>query len=526
LPLEGDNTGVQIAVANNDPNPVTVLIYTGTTNVNNTTQWSMTLQPGETQTYLPPAGIVSFLSLSGATDNANVQALAQHTHTVNGKVVSETVPAIPTTTKSTGEWTYAPAPLVPGRIGEQDTMAQGYWIITLDANAGSQVGLLNRVGNPDPSRITTHNLDAWSAIYVPDFLAELNIQGISKGQLLFQPTSPGIIAATKLLNNTSGDHHTVHALAKRLAENKFSFPLIRHLTTGVQFPQYTDIDVINPDPDPLTQFFGTAYQPRGATGTPTDGGGAQLDALTHYLYQDAIQTFFGYNSNPADMIGAATGSNAATMLAWNTIRTAMPHGDVGAMFAAINNRDSCGTTSEYQCNLIGLRQGDGYTTKIEINNLSSATNVIKAEVITEAGVIAGTTQYTLRDRENIEITDLLDQYGTLTNARVRLTTIRSGGSGTNMDAFTAAAITTSLDGDEDYQQAVKGAKLPAANVTGDQVLAMHLDYIVTNAGSFYLSNREIGCATQGNCGVASITDTLSQIYARGTSQDGCQVRHS
>ncbi|MEP0775271.1 MAG: hypothetical protein HRF46_13000 [Acidobacteriota bacterium] len=504
VPLEGDNREVRLVLANVDPNVVNVKVYTDADKVH---PQQLVLAPGESKTLVPAGGLAGFITVEGASDAANVIGIARHAHVVNGKAVSETVPFVPVGHAALGvERSYAPAPLVPGRLGEAGTTAQGYWLCSVDHNTGSEVGLAHNSGTIYPDHVTRHFLAPWSVVYVPDVLAELNVVGISKGQLLFQPTAPGIIAVTTLRENNSGDHSTLMALSKRLAEDKFTMPIIRHLTSG-PFAQYTDISVINPDASPLQQYFGAAYQPRGVSGTPTDSGGRQLFALTHYLFDDAIQTFFGHNDNPPDMEGSAPGHNEATMLVWNRIRTAMPHGDVGAAYPVIHYRDMCGTKNEYQCNLIGL---DGNAT-IGLHNRSPVPTTVKLEAITDAGIIASTQHVTLGTYENRELEGVIPS--NLTNARVRLTVIRSGVYGDDsIDRFAAWATTPGADGDEDYQAAkqVPGSLADAVD--------RYITFWKPNANyQFWVSNTEYRRMINGSSKTPSFLDPLVDAIYNGSS---------
>ena len=500
VPLSAETV---LTLANLDPNPVTAKVYS---DVNTLFPVTVSLEPGEQKNVSPPAGLAAFLSLDGASDDANIHVIATHRWSVNGKPLEEIVAAVPKNKFfDTGQWGYMPGSLRPGHPGEEGKISGSLLACASDQTGPIELVLFNGTGNivynknGEPA-VLEPRLKRFSCVAYPDLFTAFNVdpdQDVLRYQVTSVPFTTGMVVYISLTENNSGDRDTIKALSQNQMETMFTLPIVRRLTTSVPFAQYTDLHAINPSQTPYTRMLNFNFTERSSPGQPLTGTGREIHALTHHFWKDIVSNIFVGLPQGSERLGATTGSTRENelVLAWSKIRTVMPYGDVGAWVPGLNQRDVCGKTAT--CSLIGLE--NGYT--LGLVNRSPYQNTVRIDVHDATGLLLGSEELVLGKYENKE--RLLTGYEGV--ARVRLT-------GSHDDrGFHAWATNTTPDGDENYQAAKK--------IPGDAAVNYVNKWLRDNTewplNEFWLSDKETCCMWLENCGVTGYRHLLAS-YLVGT----------
>jgi len=461
----------ELGIANLDTVAASIAVYSGGTptildgntwlnilttpelNLEEAVPVNLTLPAGGFARMIPQTSLYAAISVGGANPDL-VQVIAQHTHTVNGHILTETVPAtrlgemIPA-----GGTGYLPGPADPAHFGDPVGVLQG--VIIISGHDATAFDLMMESLNGGLQLSPIHiDLDPRSSRYIPDIWKALNGQPSPDSGLYYlkvQPTS-GAVAVYDLLTDTASGKHTTLLAAQDNGEIDFLFPVQRRFEASSQ--RITEAHAIYPAAGRSSVFL-PLLQQRDSNGQPMPSIKLRkqvVGALWHGAWSDVVselflpQTSYGVDGFIAGH-GAIWDSSInlsdfvdgphVPLFVWGNQRIIKPYGDVGQWMPALYASDACGGSSESPCSTISITP----LTRILLSNASADSLPINIEFYDSSAKIS-TEQRTLRQNENVMIS------GIIPPGAVRLVTRAPAG---NTGAYYLVTQTPTAGDCEDYQ---------------------------------------------------------------------------
>jgi hypothetical protein len=455
--------GTELGIANLDTADAQIAVYSSAPTIS-AVPVRLTVPAGGFAWVTPQTGLFAALSVAGATPDL-VQIIAQRTHTVNGHVLTETVPAVSIDELiPAGRTGWIPGPENPAWFGNAVGVTQGVLMLTskdpaeldilIATSGGYQVDKSHYVVNP------------WSSILVPDIYRACRggfgcspAIGDGNWYVKIVPTVGTVMAFGLLTDTTSGQQSTLAAV-QNTDELTFAVFLQRRVdgvTNNILQGQFTDVHVINPNSPNAVDLL-MLFRLRDDSDHLFSSIGSHAFTVVssgfHYAWPDSVLALFfaqGYGSGYGDY-GAASGygvdwtrnagdgTTVLPLLVWANHRMVLSYGDIGHWAPALRPSDACGGAQQVPCSLIGLT----HASRLELIN-NSATNpaIMNIDYYDALGKRLETTQKVLGPGMDTEIADAPD--GT-----VRAVLRNPVG---NTGSFYALAFTPNGGDGEDYQQA-------------------------------------------------------------------------
>jgi len=369
-----DTTDAQIAVYSSAP-PVLlnndewaqVLLSPGLV-LDNAVPVRLTVPAGGFARVTPQAGLFAALKVSGARPGL-VHVIAEHTQTVNGHVLTETIPAsslddmIPA-----GGDGFLPGPIDITYLNIAPGVLQGFAIVAGPEPAAVDVALRYR-GGGNPMVYFHYDLDAWGSVRAADFwraTESYDPNHVANYTLDVLPTRGAVLAYDLLTDTVSGKQATLLAGQKN-GETDFAFVAQRLPGVLITEPHM----IATPADGTSGEIFWPLFQPRDSANPPIAPNPTQwiwTQPFGHASWDDVIAGSFGFfpGATPNETYGFITGHGAeygggwyedgprAALLVWNHLRKLTPYGDVGQWMAALRPGDACGGAAATQCSVIGI----------------------------------------------------------------------------------------------------------------------------------------------------------------------------
>jgi hypothetical protein len=401
----------------------------------------------------PQPGQFAALKVGGARP-ALVHVIAEHTQTVNGHVLTET---IPTTSLDdmipAGGDGFLPSPRNPTYINITPGVLQGFEIVAGSQPAAVDVGVRDP-GGGNPQVLLHYDIDAWGSVRASDVWRAYK-RGGPNGNVYTIDVLPrsGSVLAFNLLTDTVGGKQATFLAGQNRGETDFAFVAQRLPGVLLTEPHM----IATPADGTSKEILWPLFQPRDSTSPPLAPNPTQwgwIGPFGHAFWDDVIAGSFGFfpGATPNETYGFITGHGVvyyegnwygdgprAALLVWNHLRKLAPYGDVGQWMAVLRPGDECGGEAATPCSIIGVTPN----TRFLVANAGPGALALGLDFYDAAGALRITEKENLAQDQNTALDGLVP------SGAVRLVSRNASG---NKGSYYLIAQTPTGDCD-DYQAA-------------------------------------------------------------------------
>ena len=403
--------GTELGIANLDKVTASIEVYGGTTAVDKTIPATSVLSPGAFEWVRPGPGAFAIIGVGGANPDL-VQIIAQHMHTVDGNLNTETVAATAVRDMlHAGDVGWLPDAKTPARYDFSTGTRESVLFMAGPSGAAFDMRFESMDGQDGP--VVAFTAGPWSSVAIPQIWSAFRATpppGSGDTYMKFYVQS-GVVAVASFLTETSNGKQSTLFATNDVSETEFAFPAIRQLPSNI-----TEAHVINPvkRADTVPTNFHPFYQPRDTTGAPAD---MDIRAVWHLIrtlnHNDISDVITGliYPQTYNDTRGMAEGYGAlwvqqdvmtwdegdhAPLLVWLNQRIIKPEGDFGQWTPALHPSDACGGAENVPCSLVGIQPAS----RLLLSNRDAVSLSVVLEFYDASGARIGDVPETFRSREN------------------------------------------------------------------------------------------------------------------------------
>jgi hypothetical protein len=363
----------------------------------------------------PQPGQFAAVGVNGAKPSL-VHVIAEHALTVNGHVLTETIPATSLDEMIlAGGDGFLPGPRKPTYYDFAPGVRQGFVIVAGPQPASVDIGF-RAIGGGESYVLLHYDLGAWGSVRTSDIWSTYARGTPTTGTFDVLPRS-GAVFAYNLLTDSVGGKQATFLAGQNRGETDFAF--VAQRLPGVLL---TEPHMIATPADGVPgEIFYPVYQPRDSTAppilpNPTKWGWTQ--PLGHAWWDDVIAGSFGFypGATPSETYGFITSHGVefsqgdmygdgtrAALLVWDHLVKLMPYGDVGQWMAAMRPGDACGGAAATPCSVIGITPA----TRLLLANAGTGALAVSLEFYDASGARIATAQRSLAKYQNTALDGLV-----------------------------------------------------------------------------------------------------------------------